>query len=233
MQMLSNIIFGLFCGGVCLAFGYYVRLQNAVSGHIICEYWGSSGHRRFILCKIKREILIDQAGVEIPEEEAAKLTPDQKKCAQVVAELEISSKDKKKYPELAQATYYTRRDIVDDCSWPIGSPIPIHVPARICSWEVGSSEPIDPREEHRKLPITSSPGFASGVREHDMLLQGGAMIESMQHFFEDVNNKFSQIAKGALNKNYINIIAIILGILVLVSVGASIFIIMKLQGLGI
>lgn len=178
-------------------------------------------------------MLLDETGNEIPPEIAIKMTQEQLKCAQLVVEMEVPAADRKKYPELSQTVYYTRRDCVDDCKWPIGSPIPITVPARICSWETASAEPLDPREEHRKLPITSSAGFAAGVREHDLLLQGGAMIESMQHFFEDVNNKFANIAKGTLNKNYINIIAIVLGILVVISVVVGIMVMLKLQNAGL
>lgn len=208
-------------------------MQNEVSGKIICEFWSGSGHRRFLMCKKKREMLLDETGSEILPEVAISMSKEDLKCAQLVVEMEVSPSDRKKYPELSQSIYYTRRDCVDDCKWPIGSPIPITVPARICSWEAASSEPLDPREEHRKLPITTSAGFAAGVREHDLLLQGGAMIESMQHFFEDVNNKFANIAKGSLNKNHINIIAIVLGILIVISLIVGVMVMLKLQNAGL
>lgn len=233
LSTISNIVFGVFILLVLAAFVYYLKLQQQVSGKIIAEFFSGTGHREFLMCRKKRELLLDNTGAEIPEEDVLKMSPEQIKASQMVVEIEISSADRKRHPELTQAVYYTRRDCVDDCRWPIGSPIPIRVMARICSWEAASAEPLDPRELHMKLPITSSAGFASGIRENDLLLQGGAMVESMQHFFEDVNAKFASIAKGSLSKKDMNIWAIILIVLVLAAIAVAAMILIKLQKVGI
>jgi hypothetical protein len=231
-SQLANILFGIFVGAVLLLFLYYIRLQGKVRGSILAEFWSSTGDRDYVLCKKKREMLIDQSGVEITKG-SDELTEDEKNTSQLVVEIEVPKKHIKWHPEMAQVGYFTRRDCVDRCLYPIHSPLPIRVPASICSWEIGSSEPIDPRELHKKLPITSSAGFSAGIREHDILMQAGMMVESMQNFMEESAKKMASVAKGALSKNFMMTVAIILGLLIMVAIGASVFVVMKLQGLGI
>lgn len=233
-SMISNIVFGLFLAVIVGLFFYYVGLLRSVSGHIIAEFWSGTGERTYVLCKKKREMLIDEAGIEAKpdkDEKGNDIPIDMNNGkSQLVVEIEVPKKHIKMYPEMAHVGYYTRRDCVDKCSWPIG--FAVHVPASICAWEIGSSEPLDPRALHSNLPITSSAGFASGIREHDILMQAGMMVDSMQSFMSDTAAKISQFAKGTKNTGTI-IGLIVLGILVVASIAISFMVYSKLSGLGV
>jgi hypothetical protein len=231
---LSNLTFGIFCAVVILLFVYYMKLWGQVGGiNLVCEFWSSAGNRKYIVGYVAKEMLIDKTGLPLTKEQEAALTDDEKKQAQIVAEIGFTDKVIKKNPELKQTVYYTRRGLVDSARWPIGQQlIPITVPARICSWSMGCSEPIDPSEEHKKLPITSSPGFASGVRDHDSLMQTGMMLESFQNFMADMAAKMQAYAKGGKSKGML-IGLIVVGVLVVAAIAISVMVLSKLQAIGV
>ena len=222
--LISTSIFGYIVFGVIFILIFFPviyreNLYRVMKGKILGEFWDSKGDREYIACKVIKEMLIDELdenGVPVVGK------------SQIVAEIEPPKSHKKLYPSLKN--YVTRRDCVDTTQYPnkpfLWSALSIKV--KICSWQVGCIEPIDPRVEHQSLPITSSSGFMSGVREHDALDQLGMMMESMQGFMEDTAKKIAQLSKGANNK----ILLIILAIVGLISVIGAIISFMSFSALS-